>query len=358
MDSEKLVDDIEIFGNFEKGKNFIQKIEKKHFLFSVVISYTETCEIPGITMAGSDHKAIKHTPAADAEFLHYGFCKSIDKIPMTPDGKPTPAILTKIALESSSIPHVIINAGTKVQPQLPFFHIDIESGKNISQHPALDNSSVTKAVDYGRIIGRTLASLTNCLLIGESIPGGTTTALAVMRKFGLDAKVSSSIPKNPIELKNKIVEDAIQKFDSEDPYTVISNLGDPMIPIVAGMLSSASEITNVMLCGGTQMAAVLSFATKIGFDENNIAIGTTCYITNDNTANFLQTVYHIADIPILVINPKLENSKFEGIRAFSQGFAKEGVGAGGSIIASILKTGTNSQKLLELIEKEYQQIFT
>jgi uncharacterized protein (TIGR00303 family) len=352
------VDDIEIFGNSEKGKNLIQKIEKNHFLFSLVISYTETCEIPGITMAGADQEAIKYTPAADAEFLHYGFCKSIDKIPMTPDGKPTPAILTKVALESSSIPHVTINAGSKIQPKLPFFHLDIESGKNISQYPALESSSVTKAVDYGRIVGRTLASLTNCLLIGESIPGGTTTALAVMRKFGLDAKVSSSIPKNPVELKNKIVEDAVKRFDSEDPYTIISNLGDPMIPVVAGMLSSASEITNVVLCGGTQMAAVLAFAKKIGFNENNTAIGTTCYITNDKTANFLQIVSQITDIPVLVINPKLENSKFEGIRAFSQGFAKEGVGAGGSMIASILKTGTNSQKLLELIEKEYQRVFT
>ena len=352
------MDEIEILGNSEKGKNFIKKIEKNDFLFSFVISYTETCEIPGITIAGSEQETIKYTPAADAEFLHYGFCKSIEKIPMTPDGKPTPAILTKIALESASIPHVVIDAGSKIKPKLPFFHLDIESGKNISQSAALDNSSVTKAVDYGRIVGRTLASLTNCLLIGESIPGGTTTALAVMRKFGLDAKVSSSIPENPVELKNKIVEEATKRFDSNDPYTIVSNLGDPMIPVVAGMLSSASEITNVMLCGGTQMAAVLAFAKKIGFNDNNTAIGTTCYITNDKTANFLQIVSQITDIPVLVIDPKLENSKFEGIRAFSQGFAKEGVGAGGTMIASILKTGTNSQKLLELIEKEYQRVFT
>jgi len=352
------VDDIEILGNSEKGKDFIKRIEKNDFLFSFVISYTETCEIPGITIAGSDQEAIKYTPAADAEYLHYGFCKSIDKIPMTPDGKPTPAILTKVALESASIPHVIVNAGSKIKPKLPFFDLDMESGKNISQSPALNSSSVTKAVDYGRILGRTLAALTNCLLIGESIPGGTTTALAVMKKFGLDAKVSSSIPKNPVELKNKIVEDAIKRFDSDDPYTIVSNLGDPMIPIVAGMLSSASEITNVVLCGGTQMAAVLAFAKKIGFNDSNTAIGTTCYITNDKTANFLQIISQITDIPVLVINPKLENSKIEGIRAFSKGFAKEGVGAGGCMIASILKTGTNSQKLLELIEKEYQRVFT
>ena len=269
------MEDIEIFGNSEKGKNFIDRIEKKDFLFSFVISYTETCEIPGITIAGADQNSLKYTPAADAEFLHYGFCKSIDKIPMTPDGKPSPALLTKVALETASIPHVIINAGSKIKPQLPYFQIDLDSGKNISEFPALDNSLVLRAVDYGRIVGRTLASLTNCLLIGESIPGGTTTALAVMRGLGLDAKVSSSMPNNPVDLKNTVVEKALERFDSDDPFVIVSNLGDPMIPFVAGMLSSSSEITNVLLAGGTQMAAVLAFAKKIGFNENNTAIGTT-----------------------------------------------------------------------------------
>ena len=352
------MEDIEIFGNSEKGKNFIDRIEKKDFLFSFVISYTETCEIPGITIAGADQNSLKYTPAADAEFLHYGFCKSIDKIPMTPDGKPSPALLTKVALETASIPHVIINAGSKIKPQLPYFQIDLDSGKNISEFPALDNSLVLRAVDYGRIVGRTLASLTNCLLIGESIPGGTTTALAVMRGLGLDAKVSSSMPNNPVDLKNTVVEKALARFDSDDPFVIVSNLGDPMIPFVAGMLSSSSEITNVLLAGGTQMAAVLAFAKKIGFNENNTAIGTTCYITNDQTTNFSKIVAEVADIPILSVNPKLDNSKFEGLRAYSEGFAKEGVGAGGSIIASILKTGINSQTLLESIEKEYQRIFT
>jgi NaMN:DMB phosphoribosyltransferase len=42
--------------------------------------------------------------------------------------------------------------------------------------------------------------------------------------------------------------------------------------------------------------------------------------------------------------------------AYSEGFVKEGAGAGGSMIASMLKTGMNSQKLLEVIDKEYERI--
>ena len=90
---------IQILGNLDKGGNFIEDTQKKNFLFSFVISYTETCEIPGITVAGQNKEIIKFTPPADAEFLHYGSCKCIKAIPMTPDGKPTPALLTKTALE-------------------------------------------------------------------------------------------------------------------------------------------------------------------------------------------------------------------------------------------------------------------
>jgi len=350
--------DIEIHCNEEKGQEFIKSVERKHFLFSFVTSYTETSEIPGITVAGADPDFIKFTPPADAEFIHYGFCKSIDIIPMTPDGKPTPALLTRTALESASIPQITISAGSKITPKLPYFETGLPFGKNISTEPGLEQSSVKHAIDYGKIVGRTLASCTNCLVIGESIPGGTTTALAVMRGLGINARVSSSMPKNPQSLKTKIVEKALMRSDSKEPYDVISNVGDPMIPFVAGMLSTASEITNVILAGGTQMAAVLALAKSTGYDKDRVAIGTTSYIINDNSANFLETVKSISDIPVLSIDPKLEDSKFDGLRAYSEGFVKEGAGAGGSMIASLLKTGMNSKKLLALIDDEYSRIAT
>ncbi|MDH5430462.1 MAG: TIGR00303 family protein [Nitrosopumilus sp.] len=352
------MENFELFGNIEQGKNFLDSIKNGQFLFSFVISYTETCEIPGITFAGADKDSIQFTPPADAEYLHYGYCKTIDKIPMTPDGKPTPGLLTKTALESASIPHFTINAGSKIPPQLPFFDASMTYGKNILNQDAMTDSQISHAVDYGRIIGRSMASLTDCLVIGESIPGGTTTALAVLRALGYDAKVSSSIPNNPVELKNQIVSSALKRVDSDHPYSIVAKVGDPMIPFVAGMLSSASSVSNVMLAGGTQMAAVLAFASKIGFNPENTAIGTTTYITGDTSANFTSLVKEIADIPAIAVNPGLENSQYSGLKAFSQGFAKEGVGAGGSIISSMIKTGNDSSKFLTIAEKEYRRLFT
>ncbi|MGY5141062.1 MAG: nicotinate mononucleotide-dependent phosphoribosyltransferase CobT [Candidatus Nitrosopumilus sp. Bin_571-38] len=352
------MENFELFGNVEQGKSFLESMKSKRFLFSFVISYTETCEIPGITFAGADKDSIQFTPPADAEYLHYGYCKTIDKIPMTPDGKPTPGLLTKTALESASIPHLTINAGSKISPQLPFVDTGMSYGQNILNDDAMTDSQVSHAVDYGRIVGRSMASLTDCLVIGESIPGGTTTALAVLKALGYDAKVSSSIPNNPIELKNKIVKSALERIDSDHPYSIVAKVGDPMIPFVAGMLSSASSISNVMLAGGTQMAAVLAFAAKIGFNEENTVIGTTSYITDDKGANFTSLVKQIADIPAIAVNPDLENSQHAGLKAFSEGFGKEGVGAGGSIISSMIKTGNDSTKFLELAEKEYHRLFT
>ena len=309
-------------------------------------------------MAGTDPDFIKFTPPADAEFIHYGYCKSIDIIPMTPDGKPTPALLTRVSLKTANIPQVVINAGCKISPKLPYLETSLPFGKNISTESGLEQSSVTHAIDYGKIVGKMLASYTNCLVIGESIPGGTTTALAVMKGLGIDARVSSSMPKNPQSLKNEVVEKALRRSDSKEPYDVIANVGDPMIPFVAGMLSTASEITNVILAGGTQMVAVLALAKTTGYDENRVAIGTTSYIINDSNANLLEIVESISDIPVLSINPKLEGSKFDGLRAYTEGFVKEGAGAGGSMIASLLKTGMSSKKLLDLIDKEYSRVAT
>lgn len=354
----RLLNDFELFGNLDKAQAFIDSIKTGNFLFSFVISYTQTCEIPGITFAGADSDSIQYTPPADAEYLHYGFCKTIPRIPMTPDGKPTPALLTKTALESSSIPHLVINAGSKIPPQLPFIQTGLTYGKNISVESAMTDSQIAQAVDYGRIVGRSLASLTDCLIIGESIPGGTTTALAVLKGLGFNAQVSSSIPNNPVQLKNQIVDSALSRLESDQPYGVVANVGDPMIAFVTGMLSSASEISKVMLAGGTQMTAVLAFASKIGFNPDNTAIGTTSYITNDDSANFKNLVSQIADVPAISVDPGLKNSKFSGLKAFSEGFAKEGVGAGGSIIASMLKTGNDSEKFTDLAEKEYHRLFT
>jgi len=349
---------ITCYGNKQNAENFIKSLERKRFTFSLVTSYTETCEIPGITIAGADKEFLKFTSPADAEYLSYGKCKCIDSIPMSPDGKPTPALLTKVALNTSKIPHFVINAGSKIAPDVPSFDSELPVGKNISEASALTLDDVHNAVEFGKIIGKSITKATDCLVIGESIPGGTTTALAVLKGLGIDTSVSSSMPKNPIEIKNNVVSSALKRKKSDDAFEIVAELGDPMIPVCAGMLSEASKNCRVILAGGTQMTAVLAFAKKVGYEKNNTAIGCTSYIIDDKEALFLETIKQIDDIAVLAIDPILSDSQFYGLRSYSEGFVKEGAGAGGSLIASVLKTGRSSQRLLELIEKEYQRVST
>jgi len=351
---DKLV--ISSHGNVESAKEFTNSLEKSQFTFCLVISYTETSEIPGITIAGADKEFLKFTSPADAEFLRHGHCKCIDTIPMSPDGKPTPALLTKAALDSAKIPHFVINAGSKISPDTSHFDSQLEFGKNISESPALSPEKVSEAVEFGKIIGKSICKPNECLVIGESIPGGTTTALAVLKGFGINTSVSSSMPNNPIEIKNQTVDNALKRLKSDDPINVISELGDPMIAVVAGILSESSKITRVILAGGTQMTAVLAFAKRIGYNKQNIAVGCTSYIIDDVDAKFLETIKQIDNIPVLSVDPLLSQSKFPGLKSYSEGFVKEGAGAGGCMIASLLKTRMTSEKLLELIEKEYQRI--
>ena len=222
---------ITCYGNKQNAENFINSLERKRFTFSLVISYTETCEIPGITIAGADKEFLKFTSPADAEYLTHGKCKCIDSIPMSPDGKPTPALLTKVALNTSKIPHFVINAGSKIAPNVPLFDSELPIGKNISESSALTLDDIRNAVEFGKIIGKSISKVTDCLVIGESIPGGTTTALATLRGLGIEASVSSSMPKNPIEIKNKVVSSALKRKKSDDAFEIVAELGDPMIPV-------------------------------------------------------------------------------------------------------------------------------
>lgn len=347
--------DIDIFVNKPKGQIFLDQLEKKQFLFSLVISYTDTCTIPGITVAGKTPEVLPYTSPADAEFLNFGYCKCINAIPMTPDGKPTPSLLTKTALESASIPNIVINAGSKIRPQLPCFETGLTYGKNIALEPAMSLDDVTHAVEYGRMIGRSLGSITDCLVIGESIPGGTTTALAVLTSLGIDGMVSSSMKENPLSIKQKIANDVTKRVDSKNQFDVVANCGDPMIPTVAGILSTASAQTKVILAGGTQMAAVLAFGKITGYNKDNVALATTSYVIDDPTANLVQMISQIDEIPVFSIRLALGNSKIDGLKAFANGFVKEGVGAGGASLAAMLKIGIDSERLLALTEQQYKE---
>lgn len=349
----------------KKGINNLNhfKSTKSSFLFT--ISYTETAMIPGLTIAGANTELLKFTPAADAEYIHFGKCRCIDTIPATPDGKPTPAIITKTALELANIPITVIDSGLSVKPLLPTININSKFGKNIALEKALELKDVISNYEMGKLIGKQISKNNDLLIIGESIPGGTTTALGVLLSLGINAynKVSSSMPVNPHELKNKIVKKSLSRSNIKfgdlrnDPFNAISSLGDPMMPTVSGIVEEIlSNNKKVILAGGTQMCCIVAIlkSQSIKFN-NNLCIGTTSYVINDQKSDLPGLINQITDdVPIFYIDLGLENSKKSGLRSYSEGFVKEGAGAGGTSIAAFLKDEFLTQKIfINKMEENY-----
>jgi len=361
----KKISDIILFHEETRGEAFLRQLEGKNPLFICTIGNTETAKIPGISAAGKYPELTDYTPPADVELLLLGRCKCIQGVPVTPDGIPTPAIITMSALGLANIPALVVSGGLKVNPHVPFLDLGGKPGKDISTGKAVDN--VKEIIQKAIIAGENLAKTADYLVIGESIPGGTTTALGILLAMGVDAegKVSSSMPGNPHKLKIKTVEAGLKalgvKFGAlaSEPLNAISCVGDPMMPAFAGLVLGAADKIPVLMAGGTQMGAILAVVKALNTDVlDNVAIGTTRWILIDKTADLKGIITQIADVPILAADLDFSQSKFEGLRAYEAGVVKEGVGAGGVAIAAMAKSAGSITKdtLLREIEKNYEQL--
>jgi len=357
--------DIILACNENGGKAFLNRIKRKKPLFICVIGVTETAKIPGISAAGKYPELTDYTPPADVELLLLGKCRCIQGVPVTPEGIPTPALITMSALKLANIPILVVSGGLRVNPHVPFLDLDGKPGRDIRTGKAMENAD--EILWRAKIAGENLSKMADYLVVGESIPGGTTTALSVLLAMGIDAKgkVSSSMPSNPHELKIKTVEEGLKaskvEFGSlaKDPIRAISCVGDPMIPAFAGLVLGVEAKMPVLMAGGTQMGAVLAVIKALNPDVlDNVAIGTTRWIITDKTADLKGIITQIADVPILAADLGFSQSRFEGLRTYEAGMVKEGVGAGGAAIAAMAKSEGSITKdtLLEKIERNYERL--
>jgi len=357
--------DIMLFHEQTKGEAFLTRLEGKNPLFICTIGTTETAKIPGVSAAGKYPELTDYTPPADVELLLLGRCKCIPGVPVTPEGIPTPAIITMSALKLANIPALVASSGVKVNPHVPFLDLGGKPGRDIRTGKAVDN--VKEIIEKATIAGENLAGTADYLVIGESIPGGTTTALGVLLAMGVDArgKVSSSMPSNPHELKIKTVEAGLRALGEEfgafmnDPMKAISCVGDPMVPAFAGLVMGAAKKDPVLMAGGTQMSAVLAVIRTLKPDVlDNVAIATTRWIIVDKTADLRGITTQIADVPILAADLDFSHSRFDGLKAYEAGVVKEGVGAGGATIAAMMKSrgSITKETLLREIERNYVQL--
>lgn len=361
----KVPEDIIVSSENDLAGKFLAGIWGKQPTYTCVIGTTETAKIPGISAAGANPDITDYTPAADMELLFFGKCKCIDGVPVTPTGVPTPGLITMSAVRLGDMPLFVVNGGARIKPHVPCIDVDGTPGKDIRTGRAVKDPE--KSYDRAVLAGKNLAKTSDYLVVGESIAGGTTTALGVLTALGYEAagKVSSSFPVNPHDLKNQVVSEGIKasgrSIDSfkKDPMAAIEAVGDPMMAAAAGFVAGAAESVPVVMAGGTQMAAVLAIIK--GMDDtvmDNLAIGTTRWIHKDTTSDIRYLVSRMGKVPILAANLNFSTSRYDGLKVYETGLVKEGVGAGGSTIAAIAQSEgkITAQKMLAEIEKNYARL--
>lgn len=300
--------------------------------FALIAGCTRTAEIDGISAAGADTTVMVHTPSADLEILEYGTPTVSPVVPVSPTGCPSPAVVSRAVRELLDFEALGVDAGLGSATGAPTVRIGNERGKDIRQTCPVPNAETV--FENANRLGRTLPD--DELVVGETIPGGTTTALGVLTALGERTTVSSSLPDNPLALKRDVVDDALTASDlsegdaAGDPIAAVRQIGDPVLAGVAGMTVGAIESgTDVTLAGGTQQAAAAALVRHAGVDES-LSLATTSFIADDETAGIAALAADL-DLELTVTDPEFDRSDHPAMDAYIAGGAKEGVGMGGAL---------------------------
>ena len=326
-------------------------------LFLLVLGNTEISTVKGISVAGATPELTKLTPVADAEYLFHEKPLTIDVIPVTPEGHPTPAIITKAAKELASFPVIVVRGGTYLAPLVPHVQVSDAVGRDFRKGPALPEFG--EIIKRAKLLGEELnKSPIKELVIGESTPGGTTTAQAVLWALGYDARTSSASPDNPQNLKEEVIRQAFERAGVEkgqlrdNPLETLRQFGDPMIATVVGLALGFRK--NIVLAGGTQMLAVSALLKALGEELSRFMIATTKWVVNDKSATFLDTAKEIGVITYAA-DLDFSKSEFKGLRDYEKGYVKEGVGAGGATWLAV-KAGFSPEEVSEKVEELYRRL--
>ena len=303
-------------------------------MFFLFISNTDLAAEPGLSAAGANTDVLPLTAAADADIIRFGHPSAIDCFPVDPEGRPTPAIITRAAVVSADIPVAVVRAGSILPPEPPYVELGTQGGKDPRKCPSVPDAR--KIFERARGLARNCTQRGGKVMLAESIPGGTTTALLVLRALGHDVMVSSASKVNPIQRKEKIWADASARAGIKmgdlrrDPLRAVEELGDPMQSAVLGFIVGSHNESRVVLAGGTQMLAVAACLRALN-DGRPITIATTKYIGKDPSSSFASLASAL-EAETYVAPLDFSASSFKGLRDYEDGYVKEGVGAGGSVL--------------------------
>ncbi|WP_320034112.1 nicotinate mononucleotide-dependent phosphoribosyltransferase CobT [Halarcobacter sp.] len=344
-----------IIGNID----FAESLRGKKATYILAMSNTGTADIEGITQAGIPGQ-IYLTPTLDSEFLCSGEVRSLEDVAKTPKGVPTPALITRAVHLLNPFTNIeLLDLGIKVKPKLDYFKIhnmQIEPSARIDEGANIDAMDVFQK---GLVFGQAYELKDDYLILGESVPSGTSTATATALALGYKCKemFSSSFKDVPNGIRDTTIQKALENVSSSDDlFSVLSKVGDNMLIFYAGVILGLNNKLKVILAGGTQMACVLLIVNAVlktmegEFETSNLALCTTKWVNDDENSD-IKALLEMLDFKLNAYYADFDFalSSHPALKLYDNGEAKEGVGAGAALVYGFLN-GLDKKTITEKIE--------
>ncbi|MEA1954569.1 MAG: TIGR00303 family protein [Campylobacterota bacterium] len=341
-------------------KDFIESLRGKRATFMLALSNTQTANIEGITQAGIPG-VIHLTPTLDSEFVCTGEVRSLENIAKTPKGVPTPALITRAVHLLKPYHHIeLLNLGLEVTPKLGYFKqhtFDIVPSNSIATGANIDTQALFQK---GVTFGQAYQCESDYLILGESVPSGTTTATATTLGLGYSeakAYFSSSFKEVPNAIREETITAALKNIQNKDDlFEVLGSVSDNMLIFNAGFILGLNNRLKVVLAGGTQMACVLLIINSIleymggEVETSNLALCTTKWVAEDKNSN-IKALLEMLSFPINAYYADFDFtlSNHPALKLYDEGEAKEGVGAGGALMYGFLN-GVSKERVTREVE--------
>ncbi|QEY30938.1 nicotinate-nucleotide--dimethylbenzimidazole phosphoribosyltransferase [Synechococcus sp. RSCCF101] len=316
----------------------------------LLLAGTGTAAVPGISAAGLTPDSRRFTAAADAELLLLGpSAARPHALPPLPAGV-SPALISWVVSQRLALVPLVIDAGAPTPPGVPHVRMPgAEPARCLSTGNAMDPATVAALLGWGRRWGAALQG--RPLLLAECVPGGTSTAAAVLTGLGLDcaACISGSLREPPRTLRRDLVQRGLARAGlsgpagrpSPAPADVLAAVGDPMLALAAGLVIGAGGGDSpILLAGGSQMAAVFAAALALSRAPERARLGaaaavvTTSWLAQENAGAFAGLMERLGErwgVAPMALASRLSfhRCRNERLRDYERGYIKEGVGAGG-----------------------------
>ena len=331
-------------------------------MFYLFIGSTELSKAPGVSAAGANPEVTPYTAPVDADMIRFGRSRVFKGLPVDPQGHPTPAIITRAAVLEAGIPVTVAQAGSWIAPSPPYIETGALPAGDPRFGPAVPDAAgiMECAAEFARNAGRH-----PFVMVAESVPGGTTTALLVLRALGYRGMVSSAGPENPVNLKEAVWAEASRRLGigigglADDPLRAITELGDPMQAAVAGFVTALPPETELVLAGGTQMLAVAALLKALGSARSGAAgrlplVATTNYVRRDRNADFSALALSIG-VETWAAPLDFSRSPHRGLAGYEDGYVKEGAGAGGAMYYAE-RLGIAAERVIERTNALYSEM--